>query len=230
MIRNLKVLLAAAMALAAFGALSATAHATEEFHCSVEPCTWTINPDGTGATVHHVLILKNKTSETSSTTCNSLSGEATSTTKTSESITAKNLVYNTCRINGVTLFNLRMNGCTYTFGSKNGATGATVEIKCPEAKHIEIEIISTGCRFEVTPQTLTGAKYHNIGTLGTTSTEVTVQLLVKSIVVEVGASGTGCIPKAATGETLSGEITTGNMILTAEKDNTNKEMVEGWWS
>lgn len=47
MIRNLKVLLAAAMALAAFGAFSASsAQAVEtEFHCEVAPCSFTLKTD-----------------------------------------------------------------------------------------------------------------------------------------------------------------------------------------
>jgi len=231
MIRNLKVLLAAAMALGAFGALSATAHAAEEkFHCAVEPCAFTIGADGTGATAHQVFIVKNKAGETASTTCNGVTGSATTATKTSEFATVVSLVYSTCKINGVTTFNVRMNNCTYTFGSKNGATGASVEVKCPESKHIELENTGTKCIFEVTPQTLTGAKFHNIGTPGTTSTEITVENLIKNIVVEVGPSGTGCVPKATTGETISAEITTGNAIITGEKDNINKEMVELWWA
>jgi len=32
------------------------------------------------------------------------------------------------------------------------------------------------------------------------------------------------------GETLTGEITTGNLIATAEKDDATKTMVEGWWA
>ena len=39
MIRNLKVLVAAAMALAAFGVFSASGAQAAEFHCSAEPCT-----------------------------------------------------------------------------------------------------------------------------------------------------------------------------------------------
>jgi len=229
MIRNLKVLLAAAMALAAFGALSATAHAAAEFHCSVAPCTFTAGADGTGATAHQVFIVKNKSGETGSFTCNTVTGEGTSATKTVASIPLTNIVYSTCKINGVTPFNVRMNKCTYTFAALNGATGASIEVKCPEAKHIELENTGTGCILEVTPQTLTGAKYHNIGTSGTPTTEVTVENLIKSIVVEVGPVGTGCLPKATQGEVISGEYTTGNAIVTAEKDNALKEMVEGWW-
>jgi hypothetical protein len=242
MIRNLKVLLAAAMALAAFGALSASAaQAAPEFHCSVEPCTVTLSTDGTGTTAHHVFIVKNAAKETVSTTCESLNGHATSATKTTPTLTFTNLVYSGCKFNGVTKLNVRMNECHYTVtaetqpaGGLNGTNGgATLHVECTTAKHIEIENTGTGCIFEVTPQTLRGLHYHNIGSGATT--EVTVEILISAaasgtpIDVEVAKVGTGCVPKAAVGDHLTGEYTTGNTLATAEKDNANKEMAEGWW-
>ena len=61
MIRNLKVLVAAAMALAAFGVFSASGAQAAEFHCSTEPCTGTLKPDETAGTKtsHHVFIVHN---------------------------------------------------------------------------------------------------------------------------------------------------------------------------
>ena len=80
MIRNLKVLLLAAMALTAFGALSAAgAQAAEEkFHCSVVECRVRVGPDGTGATTHQVFIFSDTSSpvRSFSTTCASITGEA----------------------------------------------------------------------------------------------------------------------------------------------------------
>jgi hypothetical protein len=58
MIRNLKILLAAAMALAALEAISASGAQAAEFHCTVEPCRVTLKPDGTGKTAHHVLVVR----------------------------------------------------------------------------------------------------------------------------------------------------------------------------
>jgi hypothetical protein len=245
MIRNLKVLLGGAvLALVAFGVLGASAAQAvgEKFHCSVEPCTVTLSTDGTGTTAHHVLIVENAAKETGSFTCESLNGEATSPTKTAEDLTFKNLVYSNCKINGVTKVNVRMNECDYTVtsvtepaGGSNGTNGgATLHIICTGVKHIEIENTGTGCIFEVTPQTLRGLHYHNIGS-GTT-TEVTIEALIGAgpsgivDVVEVGALGTGCVPKAKVGDTLTGSYTTGNTLATAEKDNGNKEMIEGWWA
>jgi hypothetical protein len=243
MIRNLKVLLGGAvLALGAFGVLGAgAAHAVEQFHCEVSPCTLTLNTDGTSTTAHQVLIVKNAAAETASTTCESLSGDATSATTTSEELTFTNLVYNNCKVGGVTKTNIRMNSCHYLFTSKtepaggaNGTGGgATIHIQCETAKHIEFENTGTGCILEVTPQTLRGAHYHTIGS--GTSREITVEMRIgaavsgTAIAVEVAKVGTGCVPKANVGDTLSGEITTGNLLITGERDNANKEMVGAWW-
>jgi hypothetical protein len=241
MIRNLKVLLGAAMALAAFGALSASAaHAAgEKFHCSVEPCTVTLSTDGTGTTAHHVFIVENAAKESGSFTCESLTGEATSATATTEDLTFKNLVYSNCKINGVTKVNVRTNECDYTVtsetepaGGLNGTNGgATIHIICTGTKHIEIENTGTGCIFEVTPITLRGLHYHNLGSGSTT--DVTIEALISaaasgtSIPTEVAKTGTGCVPKANVGDTLTGSYTTGNTTATGEKEN--KEMAEAWW-
>jgi len=238
MSHNFKALLGATMVMVAFSATNAVvAQATEKFHCSVEPCALTLEPDGATTTAHHVFIVKNAGGESGSFTCSSLAGDATTTTKTTEEITTTALAYGgTCKINGVTSFNVRMNECDYLFTSKieAGGTGggATIHIQCPTAKHIEIENIGTGCIFEVTPQTLRGAHYHSIGTPGTGSTETTVEARVSTaasgtgVAVEVAKEGTGCVPKSKVGETLTGEYTTGNTLVTAEKDDTG---VEGWW-
>jgi hypothetical protein len=232
MIRYLKVLLTTAVALAIFSALSAAANAAEEkFHCQVEPCTLTLNTDGTGATAHHVLVIKNAAGETGSYTSADLTGDATMPTKTTEEVTITGLKYDSPTANGAPVA-VRMNECDYLFTSREGSTvaGATIHVQCVGLKHIEIELVETGCIFEVTPQTLRGAHYHNIGTSGTSSTEVTAEGRVPGIVIEVAKVGTGCIPKAKVGDVLSGEYTTGNSLVTAERHNTNKEMVEGWWA
>jgi hypothetical protein len=47
MIRNLMVLIAAAMVVAACGAISASGVQAAEGHCGVEPCMITVKADGT---------------------------------------------------------------------------------------------------------------------------------------------------------------------------------------
>ncbi len=237
MIRNLKVLLLSAMALAAFGALSAgAAHAAEEFHCQVgvAPCTWTGSQDGAAGSVTggQVLVIKNAAGEIASFKCGTVSGGATSTTVTTPELTfgaAGALAYGSCKVNGSSQVTVRMNGCHYLFTAANGKTeaGATVHILCATEKHIEREIPETGCILETTPQTLTGAHYHNIGAGATT--ETTVEVKVSGVVVEVKAVGSGCLLPVKVGETLTATYN-GNMIITAEKDNSNKEMVEAWWA
>ncbi len=239
MIRNLKVLLLSAMALAAFGAVSAgTAHAAEEFHCQagVAPCTITASQDGAAGSVtgSQVFVPKNKAGETGSFKCGTVEGGATSATVTTPELTvgaAGALAYSSCKVNGSSEVKVRMHSCHYLFTAVNGGTaaGAIVHILCETEEHIEIEIPETKCIFEVTPQTLTAAHYHNIGTKGTNSTETTAEIKATGITVEVKAVGTGCIPKAGLGETLTATYN-GNALATAEKDNTDKEMVEGWWA
>ncbi len=110
MIRYLKVLLGAALALTAFGALSASAHAAEErFHCSVEPCTLTLREDGTSGTkTAHQVFEVTDGANTISFTCSQLLGYATSQFKTTTQIAFTNLQYKECGS-----LSIKMNNCTY---------------------------------------------------------------------------------------------------------------------
>jgi len=240
MIRNLKVLLLAAMALTAFGALNAAgAHAAEEkFHCSVEPCRLTARSDGTTntATAHQVFVVSDTSSpvRSDSFTCASVTGEANSATKTNTELKLENIVYaRPCTVNGSGSVDVRMNSCTYLFRSTGGGTvaGAEVHIECPGAKHIEIELTNasgvTLCTLEVTPQTVTsGIKYHTIGTAP--NREATVEAAATGINVEptVGDTAAGCgIDPAKLPWT--GKYSTGNAIVTGE---TNAGvMAEAWF-
>jgi len=234
MIRNLKVLLLAAMALTAFGALNAAgAHAAEEkFHCSVEPCRVRVGPDGTGATAHHVFVVSDTRGHSLSFTCPNVTGEANSATKTTTELRLENIVYpTTCTVNGSGVVHVRMNGCTFLFRSTGGGTvaGAEVHVECPGVPHIEIEITNAGgatlCTLLVTPQTLaSGVKYHNI--VGPPR-ELTVEVNVPGIVVEPTAGDTlaGC--QIDPSEPWTGKYTTGNTIATGE---TNAGvMAEAWF-
>ena len=225
MIRNLKVLMLAAMAVTAVGAVAASsAHALEEkFHCSVAPCTVTLKPDGTGTNTHHVFIVKNKLGESASFTCKALDGEGTSTTATNTELTIKALNYTECNGNGQPVA-VRMNECDYKFTSVGGGTaaGAEIHIECPTAKHIEIEVTGLGCRFEVTPQTVTGAHYTSINS----KTEITTGAKVPGIVTEGPFPAGPCLIKNE--PPFSSEYTTGNTIVTGETDPTNL-MASAWW-
>jgi hypothetical protein len=234
MIRNLKVLLAAAMALAAFGVLgAASAQAAPEFHCEVEPCTYTLTPDGAvgSKTAHHVFIVENAgTTESVSFTCNQITGEGTSTKKTTTEVTIKNIKYDECSVVGGGEINVNMNGCAYLFKAvkafeATGKENGTVTIECEAGKKIEVKIVATGGIFTIGAQgPLGGITFHN---LNGEKKEVTVETNVH----EIGVTGDGTAAQLGINpnQTLTGTYTTGNTIVTAEKDNLNKEMVNCWY-
>jgi hypothetical protein len=242
MIRNLKVLLAAAMALAAYGALSASAHAAEEFHCSVEPCTWTLLPDETSGTTtaHHVFVVKGKTAggaEASfSLTCNQLTGHATSTGKTPTELTFTNLTYTNsagedkCKIGASETMTVDFNGCHYLFTSTGGATaaGSEVHVQCPAGAAIVVTIKGTAC-LSVTPFTSPGVKYHDSGLgvkqIGTATVNVAVPVAAMHLtnVGNVNCAGLGL--SSITGATF----TTGNTLITGETDTVPPVMANVWF-
>src|SRR4051812_44687039 len=118
MIRNLKILIAAAMALAALGAISASGAQAAEGHCSIEPCKVTVLPDGTpgiaGKTAHQVFVVKQGVNSTS-VTCQKISGDGTVLTKTFKTIQLGNVAYSTCTLATGSPADVRMNGCEYHF-------------------------------------------------------------------------------------------------------------------
>lgn len=217
MIRNLKVLLAAAMALTAFGIMSASGAQAAEFHCSVEPCTATLKPDGTAKTAHHVFVVK-KGAASGSFTCNELSGEGTANTKTVTEITFKKLLYSGCSIAGSAV-TVHMNGCEYKFSSHT-----TVTILCPAGKEIELTVGGPPalCTVKIPAQgPLEGSHYANINS----KAEITAFPTVPKV---TGTAGAGC--KAIVGfegHFTEAEYTTGNTIVTGETHA--GVMANIWW-
>jgi hypothetical protein len=218
--RALKMMMLSSAVLLAFSALSATA-AQAEFHCSVKPCVFTLNPDGTGKTSHHVFIVKNQiTGESISFTCQRLTGEGTSSSSSAEEVVAINLAYDSCTVNGSSGVKVRMNGCKYLFTD----FGEVWVISCNKEKSIEIEI-ETGCVFSVGETlSLFGMKYHNIGSAPTR--EVTAEAKVSNIPVLVSGSKAKCLIDPV--GTIYGEYTTGNTIATGETDG-GGVMADAWW-
>jgi hypothetical protein len=229
MIRNLKVLVAAAMALAAFGAVSASGAQAAEFHCSVEPCTGVIKPDGTGKTSHHVFIIENATTtESLSFTCNELSGRTTiSTKKTSREVefggavgATNALVYSQCTSPS---FIIDLNGCkyNYTVAGAISITGCT-----NAAKQIEITIPNAAgiCTIDIPEQgSLTGITYHTVGS--TPIREVTVSSNVHNISVTVTGTKAAC--QIDPTQTLTGTYTTGNVLITGQ--TSAGAMADAWY-
>jgi hypothetical protein len=115
-----------------------------------------------------------------------------------------------------------MNGCDYRFSA-----AGTVKIECPETKRIRLETRTTGCVYEVGPQTLSGVAYSTIG--ASPNRDVTVSVNVTGIAVTVvGTRATCLIAPSSSGDTLEGTYTTGNTIVTAETGNGSGTMADGW--
>ncbi len=232
MIRNLKVLIAAAMALMAFGALSATAHAAEEkFHCSVEPCTVTLSPDLKpeeslpSTTAHQVFVVNGLNSSgtpvSTSFTCNQLTGEATSTTATAETLTFTNLKYENsageqkCKVGASETVEVKFNSCDYQFTSLNGSTStAQVHVLCPAGKVIEILIKGTTC-LDVSPFTSTGIGYHTIGTAPNRHVTATANVAVPNAALTLTNTTNANCALLGMASTTGSTYTTGNTTVKA---------------
>jgi hypothetical protein len=217
MIRNLKILVAAAMALVAFGAVGASGAQAAEFHCSVAPCVLTPGLDGTAKNSHHVFIVENEAkTESVSFTCNQITGSAQSSTKTATTVTLKGISYDTCTVNGSPPVTVDMNGCEYEFTNANG-----VNILCPEGKEIEVTV--TNCTFKIAGgQKLGGIGYTTIGT--EPNREVTISTNVTGIAVTASNPCAFINPS----QKLIGRYTTGNTIVTGE--TTGGVMADAWYA
>ena len=255
MIRNLKILFAAALALTALGAIAASAQAADEFHCSVTPCRLTLKTDGTGATAHHVFIVENlTTTESVSFTCESLRGEAEFSGNTTKEIRLAwpNTVskpnndreaYDNCKVNGSVGVIVHMRSCEYRFTA--GATGNAAAGRSDEAEvhvicetvgdTIEITIPNSTCVFTIHPQTLggggTGVNGFPKGGIGyhtegvAPNREVTVTANVHEITVTKDGDCSALFP--GNPATLIGTYTTGNTLVTGE--TTAGVMAEAWF-
>jgi hypothetical protein len=229
MIRNLKILIAVAMALVAFGAISVSGAQAAEFHCSVEPCTVTVKPDGTpglaGKTAHSVFIVK-QGAVSVSTTCQQVSGDSTSASKTFKTLTLGQLVYSGCDVAGGAS-TVKMNGCEYHIVSPGVAPhDATMQIKCPAGKVIEEEVPATGCLITIGSTGILGGglKFHDAETGGIKKELITAETTVNGIPVTIV---TNTCPGGLVKGAATGEITTWNFELTGE--TTSGVMANVWW-
>jgi hypothetical protein len=229
MIRNPKALLAAALALAAIGALSASGAQAAGFHCAANPCRYTLKPDGTGTTAHHVFIVETaNASNAVSFTCSELRGEGRAESEELTVVTVENLSYPTagCKINGSSGLTVDMNGCKYQFTN----TGTVSMVGCLNAaKAIEFTVTG-GCVFSIPEsavQNKPGVKFHTIGVAP--NREMTVE--VSHVAIEGITSNAACAPLIGEGHTtgLVGTDETGNSIVTGETDVENPVMVDTWF-
>jgi hypothetical protein len=218
MIRNLKIAIAAAMALAALGAIGASGAQAAEGHCSVESCTITIRPDGIpgpdGTTAHHVLSVR-QDSLGASVTCRQVSGDAT-VAKTFKTLQLGQIVYSTCDVSG-TSATVKMNGCEYHFEAPGVVPhDAKVKVVCPVGKEIEIEVPSTGCLMKIgSSKVLSGGlKFHDAETGGIKKDLITAETTLTGIVVTI--ANEFCSPYQLSKGSASGLYTTGNVELEGE--------------
>ena len=238
MTRNLKLLMAAALALVAFGAIGVAGAqaAGEEFHCSITPCRLTARQDGTGKTAHQVFIVENAgLTESVSFTCETVTAHARYEGKTTKEITFTEINYGedgkNCTINGTAGVTVDTTGCSYLFTSETNANKrATVHIECETGKEIHVTVKNsageTTCTFNIPEQRLEGASYHNIGEEAKNTTEVTVENNIPGIKVTATGTKAGCQINPA--QTLTGTYTTGNVIATAESEE-GGVMANAWW-
>jgi len=246
MVRNLRSLVAAATTLAVFGTLGATAHAAEEFHCSVAPCTWTLLPDEKAGevTAHQVFVVKGRKSDgtplSASFTCDQLGGTATSEAKTTSELTftSGNLKYKNskneqkCKVGASETVEINFTSCDYGFKSTNGAIStAELHLRCEKlGDGVDIYINSVLC-LKITPFTAKGLGYHDSfigGAKNIITATMNVPVPVGAIMMENPAHAT--CKGAGLGETMStidgATFTTGNMLITSETDSISPVMAE----
>ena len=105
-----------------------------------------------------------------------------------------------------------INGCNFLFHITT--TGGTVDLVCPEGKELTLE--SAKCILHVPSQSnLAGITYSNVGTLGTSTGEVTVRFNVSTMSYSHTFLAPG-IGSCTTGTGNTGQIK-GSTIFTAEK-------------
>jgi hypothetical protein len=214
MIRTLKALLLAVMAVTALGAIwasAAQAHTPALFHCEVEPCTITGTKHGTGKSAHHVFDVPGN----GSITCNEITFDATLAEKTTTTITATGVAYHGCTFLGQAA-TVNMNGCDYTLHAST-----QVSIQCPLKNEITFE--AAGCQVHIPPQGPLNAVHYSTFKPGTVD-EITVAPLVTNI----NGTATGGCPAA--GAFTTGEYTTGSVIATGETDTVTPTMVNITWT
>jgi hypothetical protein len=206
MTRSFKLLILTVLAISAIGGDTAAAAAFEK---PPGPITSTITPDGSGKNKHKVWDIPGHFLTCAEENGTFTSGDAAS--QISQLISAA-WNYIGCVMLGQEA-TVSMNGCNYAFH----ASGVT-DILCPPGNEITFSIPSPPCDVKIPAQSGLGTvTYSNING----ETEITVSQSITGI--SGTAVGAGC---PATGSFTNGNVTTGNFILTAEKDDGTKTMVK----
>jgi len=239
MIRNLRVLLAAAMALAAFGALASAAQAAQFTAPGVggaAETTISAKPDETAGTktAHQVVeITKPGTAESLSMTCNEVTGDTVIKGESTEEVTVtphwgktvEGVFKTECNFIGQEV-PISIGACQFKFtasGQLHIEKDPNVEGECKHGqKPITFNNTKLECKVEVGQQTIEGVKYHAGPTIGG---KPTVTLEANNLVVEANTSGAGC----PWGTSKLGTYTTGNTIITGAVKGSETEMREIKW-
>jgi hypothetical protein len=244
MIRNLKVLMAAAMALAAFSVLAQAAQAAPKFTApgvgAAAETTITLQPDEAAGTktAHHVFDIKGPppTEEVLSITCNELTGDGVVKGESTESVT---ITPHYGKTNEKGVFETK---CNFAGQEVEVSTGACdYNVTASGLLHVETDKNLTGeckiganpivferlnCKVEVGAQTVEGIKFHEGPERGNPKKK-TITLEANNLVIKYKATGTLC----PFGEQTNGTYTTGNTIITGSKKGSvaETEMVGIAW-
>jgi hypothetical protein len=238
MIRNLKLLFLAAMALSAlsaFGTSAATAHTPAQFHSTLNSTTITSTTDTVegSATAHHVFDVPGG----GTVTCREINahGTAAASTVTTQTVTAAFPVKDTAGKQNCTFagqgVTVDMGNCDYTFHSAGFISISNHAPNLCALATAPIQITTPGCTVSIGAQgPLAGITYHNLNFKHEEVAAASGQLITLSANVEgihgeeVGA---GC---PAPGTFTTGKFTTGNTILTGANPAKPTEMVPIRWS
>jgi hypothetical protein len=206
MIRNLKALGLALMAIFALTAVASSAAQAIEFHSEIENTTVTASTEAGSNSVFDAA--------GASISCASATFTGSQAAKTSPTLTVTP-AYSNCTFLGVVGVPVNMNGCQYTFNANGevAITGASCTAITFEAATCKVEVGKTN------NQNLKEVTYTNLNS-GTTR-EVTVTPHV--IGITYTSSGLGC-PKAGTFS--DGNYTSGNAVAKGEN---SKGVQVGVW-
>ena len=203
MIRNLKSLGLALVAVFAMSALTASAaSAAEEFHTTVEPAIWKAEQEAAAPVKFNIW--------GGAIECKTTTFKTTVKTKTTAFLnftpTFKECTYGTRETKIAT------NGCTYNFtGATTASKDGPIHIECPVGKEIEmtIEKLVPSCTIFIgTQSTSNGVNYTNL------ATDITGKMTATLKFTKVQGSGNTCeeIKKQGQGEY------TGGLTIRAFKD------------
>jgi hypothetical protein len=196
MIRNLKVLGLALVALVAMSALASTASAGFESEA-----------ESTNLTVSSNTMQKFSPSEGGAAIeCTKIAATGTQTGKVATTVTISP-TYSSCETFLGAATSVTTNGCKYVFHSAAKSTTGTTDVECEGANQIEIKVGSI-CTYKIGTQTgLSSVNFKNTGS-GTTR-EVIVEPAVKGIKSTLTTNDFFCPAAGSTGTYTGTSTTTG---------------------